>query len=96
MGKIRRWFFRGFWKRVALDAQGNVYWTGDFVGSVNMGSTSLVSNGGGDLNGGGEIFVAKLDADGNYIWAVSGAALIPTNRMTFLQMMMEMHTSLPE
>ena len=63
-----------FGRGVALDAQGNVYWTGDFVGSVNMGSTSLVSNGGGDLNGGGEIFVAKLDADGNYVWAVSGGS----------------------
>ena len=73
VGPVGGWVFQGF-RACGLPwmHQGNVYWSGDFVGSVNMGSTSLVSNGGGDLNGGGEIFVAKLDADGNYLWAVSG------------------------
>ena len=63
-----------FGRTVALDGKGGVYWAGDFVGSVNVDGNYLVSNGGGDANGGGEIFVAKLDTAGNYIWAVSGGS----------------------
>ena len=36
-----------FGRAVCVDDQGNVYWTGDFVGSVNIGGTTLTSNGGG-------------------------------------------------
>ena len=63
-----------FGRAVCVDDQGNVYWTGDFVGSVNIGGTALTSNGGGNLNGGGEVFAAKLDSNGNYLWAVSAGS----------------------
>jgi hypothetical protein len=45
-----------------VDADGNSYITGYFQGEATFGTTSLVSNGDIDL------FVAKLDSSGNYIW----------------------------
>ncbi len=54
---------------VTLDSTGNVYWAGDFRNTVSFGSTTLTSRGGGDVNGGGEIFIAKLDSSGNFLWA---------------------------
>src|SRR6476661_1187 len=50
---------------LALDAAGNAYLTGTFSGSVTMGSTTLSSAGGDD------IFLCKLDAAGNLLWAQS-------------------------
>jgi len=52
---------------IAVDNSGNIYITGDFNDSVDFdvsGSTAT-------LNGGlwGDIFLAKYDSDGNYIWA---------------------------
>jgi len=49
--------------RVAVDASGNVIVTGDFQGTVNFG--------GGPLTGVGEmdIYVVKLDANGNHLWS---------------------------
>jgi hypothetical protein len=49
---------------IALDAQGNQYVTGYFTGTTVFGTTSLTSSGGWD------IFVAKLDTSGNWLWAV--------------------------
>lgn len=49
---------------VAIDINANVYLTGCFEGTANFGSTSLTSSG----NWG--IFAAKLDSNGNWIWAV--------------------------
>lgn len=52
---------------VAVDALGNVYTTGSFNGSIDFdpgpGTFSLTSNGFTDL------FISKLDASGNFVWA---------------------------
>ncbi|QDT46119.1 hypothetical protein Pan258_01360 [Symmachiella dynata] len=51
------------------DSAGNVYVTGEFRGTVDFdptaGVTDLVSNGGSD------VFIAKYDSDGNFLWAKS-------------------------
>jgi hypothetical protein len=48
---------------VAVDAFGNPYLTGTFTGATSLGSLSLQSAGGEDL------FLAKLSANGQWIWA---------------------------
>ena len=50
-------------RAIALDSSGNIYLTGNFNGTATFASTDLFSNGGWD------IFVAKLDANGNWVWA---------------------------
>ena len=50
---------------IATDSSGNSYVTGYFRGTATFGTTSLTSNG-SSYN---DIFVAKLDTDGNYLWA---------------------------
>ena len=58
-----------FGNSVALDASGNVYITGYFSGTVDFnpgaGTNYLTSSGGND------IFIQKLDASGNFLWARS-------------------------
>jgi len=48
---------------IAVDANGNSYVTGYFLGDADFGNTTLTSSGGSD------IFVAKLDINGNWLWA---------------------------
>ncbi|MBP7310232.1 MAG: SBBP repeat-containing protein [Candidatus Cloacimonetes bacterium] len=48
---------------ISTDAIGNCYVTGDFSGTTSFGSTSLTSSGDKDF------FVAKLDINGNWLWA---------------------------
>jgi hypothetical protein len=48
---------------VAVDGAGNVLLTGDFDGTVDFGGGPLTSAGSDD------IFVAKLDAQGNHLWS---------------------------
>jgi hypothetical protein len=48
---------------IAVDASGNSYVTGGFEGTATFGSTTLESSGSQD------IFVAKLDNRGNWLWA---------------------------
>ena len=48
---------------VAIDGTGNVFVTGSFSGTANFGGGPLTSAGEGD------IFLAKFDANGNYVWS---------------------------
>lgn len=50
-------------RAIAVDNQGNSYVTGSFYDTATFGSTTLTSSGYDD------IFIAKLDANGNYLWA---------------------------
>lgn len=49
---------------IALDPNGDLYFTGRFFGTIDFGVAQLVSAGRQD------IFVAKYDANGNCLWAI--------------------------
>ena len=51
---------------ISVDNQGNSYVTGSVLGSVNFGNIS-VNNTGSDYN----VFISKLDTNGNFLWASS-------------------------
>jgi len=53
---------------VTVDATGNVYTTGYFDGTVDFDPGAGVSN---LTSSGADVFVSKLDATGNYVWAVN-------------------------
>ena len=50
---------------IALDGAGNVYATGEFRGTVTFGSSTLTVN-----SSSTNILIVKLDASGNWLWAV--------------------------
>lgn len=52
-------------KCVAVDSSENIYISGYYSETTSFGSISLGSE------GGREVFVAKADSDGNWLWAVS-------------------------
>jgi hypothetical protein len=54
---------------IAVDSDGNSYVTGGFVGSANFGGLTLLACGEQD------IFVAKLDTSGNWLWAVQAGGI---------------------
>lgn len=56
-------------KKTAVDAAGNTYVIGSFTGIVRFDAFALASAGGND------IFVAKLDGAGNYLWAVTAGGM---------------------
>jgi len=53
----------GYGQGITIDDEGNSYVTGYFLGTATFGSYSITSSGDKD------IFVAKIDADGNWLWA---------------------------
>ncbi|MBI4945790.1 MAG: SBBP repeat-containing protein [Bacteroidetes bacterium] len=58
-------------RSLALDGSGNVYITGEFIGTIDADPSSgtyyLIAAGGGGM----DAFVSKFDASGNLVWAVS-------------------------
>jgi len=57
-------------KGIITDADGNVYVTGYFRGIASFGSFNLTSSGSKD------IFVAKMDSNGNWLWAEKAGGII--------------------
>ncbi|MDA9962050.1 Ig-like domain-containing protein, partial [Opitutales bacterium] len=54
---------------VDIDAQGNLVHLGDFKNTITLAGQKLVSRGGGNLNGNGDMVIGKLDEKGNWLWA---------------------------
>jgi len=54
---------------IALDLMGGIYLGGEFNNSASFSTTTLVSSGYSD------VFVAKLDASGNWLWACQGGGI---------------------
>jgi len=57
-----------FGRDIAVDNAGNVYLTGSYKNTANFGDIQLTSNGNRD------IFAAKLDTNGNWLWAVGAGS----------------------
>jgi Beta-propeller repeat len=60
--------YGSYGQSIAVDGLGNSYVTGDFKSPVTLGSTVLTPKGLGD------VFVAKLDSGGKFVWAVSAGS----------------------
>jgi len=54
---------------ITIDSTRNIYVTGYFAGTATFGSYSLISSGYSD------IFVAKMDANGNWLWATQAGGI---------------------
>jgi len=54
---------------IVVDQMGNVYTTGFFKGTVDFDPSTEISN--LNSNGNDDVFVQKMDADGNFLWAKS-------------------------
>jgi Ca2+-binding RTX toxin-like protein len=59
---------------IASLTDGSIAISGKFQGSASFGNTTLVSNGSDD------IFVAKLDANGNFVWARQAGGSLDLDR----------------
>jgi hypothetical protein len=77
---------------VAVDSAGNVFVVGNYRGSVAFGSTVLTMPAGNNQ----DAFVAKLDANGNALWAKNGlttAGSTLVSGVSLLWTIPETHTS---
>ena len=54
---------------IALDASGNVYTTGSFLGTVDFDPGAGTFNLTSSSSGYSDVFISKLDAAGNFVWA---------------------------
>ncbi|MBK7909423.1 T9SS type A sorting domain-containing protein [Candidatus Pollutiaquabacter sp.] len=52
---------------LAVDADGNSYWTGGFGGTSNFGGINITSS-----NGGQDCYIAKYNANGQAVWVRKG------------------------
>jgi gliding motility-associated-like protein len=60
---------------IALDLSGNVYVTGIFRGTANFGTNAVTSvNYPASSQASGDVFLTKLDNNGNFIWVKKGSA----------------------
>jgi len=50
---------------VVIDHNGNAYVAGSFTGTMTLGTTTITSNGGTDM------FIAKIDTNGNWKWFIT-------------------------
>jgi PKD repeat protein len=57
---------------ITTDPSGNLYVTGCFSGTVQFGSSTLISNGATE-----DVYVCKLDPSGNSIWAIKAGGSTP-------------------
>lgn len=64
-------------RSIALDGTGNIYATGSFAGMMDFDPGSGTSN--QTSNGLSDMFVTKLDASGNFMWAHNIGGLLDDN-----------------
>ena len=57
-----------------VDQMGNIYLTGVYGGNVSFGMYQLVSNSDSNGDSTADIFAAKMDSTGNWMWAASGGS----------------------
>lgn len=62
-------YCRAISQDINVDVEGNIYITGSFDGTANFGQIQLESNGKTD------VFVAKLDSSGSWLWATRAGGL---------------------
>lgn len=60
--------FAGWGIGMKTDASNNTYLAGTFIGTVNFGGLSITCNG-GNPNSTQNVYLAKIDASGNWLWA---------------------------
>ncbi|MBL0046967.1 MAG: T9SS type A sorting domain-containing protein [Bacteroidetes bacterium] len=67
-------------RAVAVDSSGSVYFTGNFLGdSITFGTITLTKSTGSSSP---DIFIVKLDENGNIIWAKKSSSTIPAFGMS--------------
>lgn len=52
-------------RSISIDADGNSYVTGHFIGTAIFGSTTLISS----SSEYSDVYVGKMDPNGNWLWA---------------------------